>query len=139
MPLSHGSSGKRCGFGDNREVCKAFVCQYAPLRSCGSWGPAEAKRCTPAPRRLHWMANVMVMWSTLSSHSTDATFRRPNAYRVGLLAQANFSGPTFESAHEARAGKRAALSVYLSQLQLRCSNSITDPQASSSRSEFSGK
>ena len=31
-------------------------------------------------------------------------------YRVGLQAQANFSAPTFEPAHEARAGKRAALS-----------------------------
>ena len=34
-------------------------------------------------------------------------------YRVGLRAQANFSAPTFEPAHEARAGKHAALSVYL--------------------------
>ena len=51
--------GKRCEFGDNCEVCKAFVCQYAPPRSCCSWGPAEAKRCMPAPRRLHWMASVM--------------------------------------------------------------------------------
>ena len=58
-------------------------------------------------------------------------------YRVGLQAQANFSAPTFEPAHEARAGKRAALSVNLSQLQLRCSNSITGSQASSSRSELS--
>ena len=43
--------GKRWEFGDNREVCKAFVCQYAPPRLCCSWGPAEAKRCMPAPRR----------------------------------------------------------------------------------------
>ena len=71
---------KRWEFGDNREVCKAFVCQYAPLRSWCSWGPAEAKRCMPAPRRLHWMASVMVMRSTLSSHSADATFRRPNGF-----------------------------------------------------------
>ena len=62
-----------------------------------------------------------------------------HANRVGLQAQANFSAPTFEPAHEARAGKRAALSVNLSQLQLRCSNSITGPQASSSRSELSAK
>ena len=61
------------------------------------------------------------------------------AYRVGLHAQANFSAPTFEPAHEARAGRRAAISVNLSQLQLRCSNSITGPQASSSRSELSAK
>ena len=60
-------------------------------------------------------------------------------YQVGLQAQANFSAPTFEPANEARAGQRAALSVYLSQLQLRCSNSITGPQASSSRSELSAK
>ena len=33
--------GKRWEFGDNREVCKAFVCQYAPPRSCCSWGPAD--------------------------------------------------------------------------------------------------
>ena len=71
--------GKRWEFGDNREVCKAFVCQYAPPRSCCSWGPAEAKRCMPAPRRLH-MASVMVMWSTLSSHSADATFRRLHGF-----------------------------------------------------------
>ena len=69
--------GKKWEFGDNCEVCKAFVCQNAPPRSCCSWGPAEAKRCMPAPRRLH-MASVMVMWSTQSSHSADATFRRPN-------------------------------------------------------------
>ena len=31
--------------------------------------------------------------------------------RVGSRAQANFSAPTFESAHEARAGKSAALSI----------------------------
>ena len=68
--------GKRWEFGDNREVCKAFVC---PRRSCCSWGPAEAKRCMPTPRRLH-MASVMMMWSTLSSHSADATFRRPNGF-----------------------------------------------------------
>ena len=65
--------------------------------------------------------------------------KRRGSYRVGLQAQANFSAPTFEPAHEARAGKRAALSVYLSQLQLRCSNSITGLQASSSRSELSAK
>ena len=66
---------------------------------------------------------------------SDGTFtcrtsqkRGKETYRVGLQAQANFSTPTFEPAHEARAGKRAALSVYLSQLQLRCSNSITGPQ-----------
>ena len=40
--------GKRWEFGDNREVWEAFVCQYAPPRSCCSWGPAEAKRCMPA-------------------------------------------------------------------------------------------
>ena len=60
-------------------------------------------------------------------------------YREGLQAQANFSAPTFEPAHEARAGKRAALSVNLRQLQLRCSNSITGPQASSCRSELSAE
>ena len=32
-------------------------------------------------------------------------------YRVGLQAQANFSAPTFEPAHEARAGQCATLSV----------------------------
>ena len=64
---------------------------------------------------------------------------KPSSYRVGLLAQANFSAPTFEPAHEARAGKRAALSVYSSKLQLRCSNSITGPQESSSRSELFAK
>ena len=25
------------------EVCKAFVCQYAPPRSCCGWGPAESQ------------------------------------------------------------------------------------------------
>ena len=63
----------------------------------------------------------------------------PSPYQVGLRAQANFSAPTFEPAHEARAGKLTALSVYSSQLQLRCSNSITGPQASSSSSELSAK
>ena len=37
-----------------------------------------------------------------------------NPYRVGLQAQANFSTPTFEPAHESRAGQRAALLVYFS-------------------------
>ena len=62
-----------------------------------------------------------------------------SAYRVELRAQANFSAPTFEPAHEARAGQRAALSVQLSQLQLRCSTSISGLQASSPRSELSAK
>ena len=61
------------------------------------------------------------------------------AYRVQLRAQANFSAPTFEPAHEALAGQCAALSVQLRQLQLRCSTSINSPQASSPRSELSGK
>ena len=69
--------------------------------------------------------------------TSENQFLCTRPYRVGLRAQANFSAPTFEPAHEARAGKRAALSVYLSQLQLRCSNLITGPQASSSRSELS--
>ena len=60
-------------------------------------------------------------------------------YRVELRAQANFSGPTFEPAHESRAAQRAALSVQLSQLQLRYSTSISGPQARSSRSEPSAK
>ena len=72
--------GKRWEFGDNHEVCKAFVCQYASPHSCCGWGPAEAERCMRAPRRLHWMASVMVMWSTLNSHSANATFRRPNRF-----------------------------------------------------------
>ena len=34
------------------------------------------------------MAIVMVMWSTLSSHSADATFRRPNEFfSVALFAK----------------------------------------------------
>ena len=74
LPLTHGS-----GRGENLVTIARFV---KPLfgRSCCSWGPAEAKRCMPAPRHLHWMASVMVMWSTLSSHSEDATFRRPNGF-----------------------------------------------------------
>ena len=72
--------GKRWEFGDNHEVCKTFVCQYTPPRLCCSWGPAEAKRCMPSPIRLHCMASVMVMWLTLSSHSSDTIFRRPNRY-----------------------------------------------------------
>ena len=52
--------GKRWEFGDNREVWKAFACQYARPHWCCSWVTAEAKRCMPAPRRLHWP----MMWST---------------------------------------------------------------------------
>ena len=37
--------------------------------------------------------------------------RSPQTYRVGLWAQVEFSAPTFEPVHEARAGQRAALSV----------------------------
>ena len=61
------------------------------------------------------------------------------SYRVELRVQANFSAPTFEPAHEACAGKRAARSVQLSQLQLRGSTSISGLQASSPRSELSAK
>ena len=60
-------------------------------------------------------------------------------YRVELRAQANFSAPTFEPAHGACAGQCAALSVQSSQMQLRCSTSISSPQASSLRSERSAK
>ena len=35
--------GKRWEFGDNREVWKAFVCQYAPSHSCCSWGPCGSQ------------------------------------------------------------------------------------------------
>ena len=56
-------------------------------------------------------------------------------YRVGLRAQTNFSAPTFEPVHETGAGQRAALLFSLSQLQLRWSNSISCPQASSPQSE----
>ena len=52
--------GKRSEVGDNRKVLKAFVCQYAPPRSCCSWGTAEAKRRMPAPRRLRWMASDVI-------------------------------------------------------------------------------
>ena len=52
---------------------------------------------------------------------------------------ANFSASTFEPAHVDRARKRAALSVYLCQLQLRCSNLITGLQARSSRCKVSAK
>ena len=41
-------------------------------------GPCGSQTLHAAPRCLHWMASVMVMCSTLSSHSADATFRRPN-------------------------------------------------------------
>ena len=60
-------------------------------------------------------------------------------HRVELRAQANFSAPIFEPAHEARAGQRTALLVQLSQLHLRCSTSISGPQASFPRSELSSK
>ena len=70
----------------------------------------------------------------LTESNTQKIQWAEGTYRVGLQSQANFSAPTFEPAHETRAGKHAALSVYLSQLQLRCSNLITGPQASSSRS-----
>ena len=55
--------------------------------------------------------------------------------RVELRAQVNYSAPTFEPVNEAP----AALLVQLSQLQLRCSTSISGPQASSPRSELSTK
>ena len=61
------------------------------------------------------------------------------SYRVGSRAQANFSPPTFKPVHGARAGQCAALSVQLSQLQLRCSPLISGPQASSSSGELSAK
>ena len=54
--------GKRWEFGDNRKVCKAFVCQYAPPRSCCSWGPAEAKCCMPAPRPDVSTSTPVYMW-----------------------------------------------------------------------------
>ena len=60
-------------------------------------------------------------------------------YRVGLRAQANISARTFKPEHEARAGQRAALSVQLSQLQLRCGTSISGLQVSSPRSELSAE
>ena len=60
-------------------------------------------------------------------------------YRVGLRAQANFSARTFKPAREANAGQRAALSVQLSQLQLRCGTSISCLQASSPCSELSAE
>ena len=75
--------GKRWEFGENREVWKAFVCQYAPPRSCHSWGLAEAKRCMPAPRRLRWMASDVIdaefalrscQWQCLDLSSTKRIF-----------------------------------------------------------------
>ena len=39
---------------------ESLFCQYAPPHSCCSLGTAEAKRCMPAPRRLHWMASDVI-------------------------------------------------------------------------------
>ena len=77
LPLSHDS-----GRGENlltiaRFVKPLFANMHHHVHAvAAAGGPAEAKRCMPAPRRLHWMASVIVMLSTLSSHSADATFRR---------------------------------------------------------------
>ena len=87
-------------------------------------------------RRTLVLYSSLLLPSKQRKFGIQASTLMKNTYRVGLRAQANFSAPTFEPAHGARAGKRAALSVYLSQLQLRCSNSITGPQASSFRSEL---
>ena len=46
--------------GDNCEVWKAFVCRYAPPRSCCGWRIAQDKRCMSAPRRLHWMSSDVI-------------------------------------------------------------------------------
>ena len=45
--------GKRREFGDNREVWKAFVANmhHHVHAVAAAGGPAEAKRCMPAPRR----------------------------------------------------------------------------------------
>ena len=51
-------------------------------------GPCGSQTLHARTRRLHWMASVTVMWSTLSSHSADATFRRPNEFfLVALFAK----------------------------------------------------
>ena len=55
---------------------------------------------------------LMVRWMRHGLfHRRQDRQQGASAYRVGLRAQANFSTPTFEPAHEARAGQRAALSV----------------------------
>ena len=59
-----------------REVWKAFVCRYAPQRSCCSGGTAEAKHCMSAPRRLHWMASDVI----------DAEFALSRCQCVDLLS-----------------------------------------------------
>ena len=71
-----------------------------------------------------WVSSMVI------ERKKDCSMRLCIVYRVGLQAQANFSALTFEPAHEARAGKRAALSV---------AAAITGPQASSSRGELSAK
>ena len=73
--------GKKWEFGDNREVWKAFVCQYAPPRQCCSWGTAEANRCMPAPRRRHWMSSDLIDAEfALRSCQWQCEVRRPNRF-----------------------------------------------------------
>ena len=67
-------------FGDNREVWKAFVYQYALPRSCCSWGTVEAKRSMPAPRRLRWVASDVIDAEVDSAAASVLTFRQPNGF-----------------------------------------------------------
>ena len=87
LPLSHGS-----GRGENlvtiaRYVKPLFANMHHPVHAVAG-ALRNSNDCTPAPRRLRWMASVMVMWSMLSSHSADAIFRRPNEFfSVALFAK----------------------------------------------------
>ena len=85
-------------------------------------------------------------WLGLTSHNFRWQFNKTRSIvpltshdhiERELRANANFSAPTIEPAHEVHVGQRAALLVQLSQLQVRCSISISGPQARSPRSELS--
>ena len=65
-------NGSFSGRGETINLCLVKIARFVkPLFAnmhhvhrvhAASWVPAEAKRCMPAPRRLHWIASsVMVM------------------------------------------------------------------------------
>ena len=86
--------------------------------NCDLWKLVTYKncRCTAAVHcllLLAWQIQMFCSWiAALFAWlmSVGGYALRPK-YRVGSRPQANFSAPTFEPAHEARAGQRAALSV----------------------------
>ena len=92
-----------------------LVVMVTTASSFSAWMQLRDKRCCWRFEKTFVLQKKLSFWPSEVALTFIPAVKLYAPYRVGVQAQANFSAPTFEPAHEARAGKRAALSVNLRQ------------------------